>query len=305
MKRGISPLISTVLIIAFVIILFVSITVWIRQSIISSAVESVENKVASELQCMNTRFFVKSMCLIEDYIRAEVDNVGNNKINSFLVNVYGSDDNKKFVYEKNVSVLRSSTFEFDFKGVGEFEELNIAPVIDEGLCIQSSKSFSNVSDWCQNMVKDPYFEYGPLKEGLPGGYYNMYGTLSQDEVTFCNSPGSAGKQCVYIYHPTSFASSLTSSYKIPVIPDKEYYQSAWFKTVNAVGSGMYLGTDWRRADGSRIYYNYRAGAVKPIDWTFYEGTVTAPTEASYVHFWVLFYQSSGEAYIDDIEFKIK
>ena len=53
-KRGVSPLIATVLLIAFVIIIFVLITTWVRKSAIEPSMTGAEEKLASALECINT-----------------------------------------------------------------------------------------------------------------------------------------------------------------------------------------------------------------------------------------------------------
>ena len=75
-KKGLSPLIATVLIIAFVIILFSLVTTWVRRAAIEPGMEQGEAKIASALECAELNLKIVSACLDGTTLKTVIDNTG-------------------------------------------------------------------------------------------------------------------------------------------------------------------------------------------------------------------------------------
>jgi len=95
-KRGISPIISTVLLIAFTITLFLLVSSWIRVNLIDESLSSTEEKLAGQLDCLSTAIELKSAC-VDNIVNAanvqlNVDNTGDTSITGLTIRVLNAND---------------------------------------------------------------------------------------------------------------------------------------------------------------------------------------------------------------------
>jgi len=89
-KRGVSPLIASVLLIAFVILLFVLITTWVRRSAIEPSMGIAEEKLAGVLECINVKIDIVEACVDSDgKLFLKVDNMGDTDLEGVKVRVFG------------------------------------------------------------------------------------------------------------------------------------------------------------------------------------------------------------------------
>ena len=89
-KKGVSPLIASVLLIAFTIMLFVLISTWVRKSAIEPSMSQAEEKLGSALECMNTKIeIIDVKCISGDKIMIDVDNIGDTTLVGIGLRVIG------------------------------------------------------------------------------------------------------------------------------------------------------------------------------------------------------------------------
>ncbi len=93
-KRGISPLVATVLLVAIVIIIAVLLWFWYNQFILEQ-----QQKASTELAqaCMNAEIRIESntVCSAGE-IKVEIANIGSSQITSVLINAISSDSSESF-----------------------------------------------------------------------------------------------------------------------------------------------------------------------------------------------------------------
>lgn len=89
MKKGISPVISAVLLIAFVIILFLFVSAWVRSSIVEETTSGTGGKLSSSFDCMNTKLEVSDVEVRTDGRRIimNVDNMGETTVDGLKIRI--------------------------------------------------------------------------------------------------------------------------------------------------------------------------------------------------------------------------
>ncbi len=101
-KRGISPLIASVLLIVFVIILFVLVSSWVRRSTLDPTMRAGEEKLASTLDCINAEIEIISVCVDSANIKIAVDN-SNVELYGIKVRTISGDTVSNFVDIKPIT----------------------------------------------------------------------------------------------------------------------------------------------------------------------------------------------------------
>ena len=86
-KRGISPLIATVLIIAFVIVLAAIIFIWLSGSVEKIIISQEEAE--KELSCTDIKLDIKKACVENSYINLLIENTGAKDIKAELFRLKG------------------------------------------------------------------------------------------------------------------------------------------------------------------------------------------------------------------------
>lgn len=91
-KKGISPLIASVLLIAFTITLFLIISSWVQRSIVEPGLEQGGEKVADTLNCLSAKVNIIEACAQTDNkkIRVKVDNEGDVNLVGIQIRVVGA-----------------------------------------------------------------------------------------------------------------------------------------------------------------------------------------------------------------------
>lgn len=138
-KRGVSPLIASVLLIAFTIMLFVLISTWVRRAAIEPAMQSGEEKLGSALECMNTKIDIVSMCYKDKKIKFDIDNIGDTDLFGIGLRVVGSKVSAMLPIEGvAVPYDRFPVHEKDFDGADYGDvtkwKIEVYPKTKSGIC---------------------------------------------------------------------------------------------------------------------------------------------------------------------------
>jgi len=153
-KRGISPLIATVLIIGFTVALAAVIMVW-GQSFSKSMQESTEQSTKIQLICsQDVLFEISSACYDSDHnlVKITVKNNGNQAIESFRARLFKSDNEVEAPELSGpLDPFAIKTFEASPKtfGVDKIEKVELIPVIKvndkEITCPNTIDDFSDLA----------------------------------------------------------------------------------------------------------------------------------------------------------------
>ncbi|MFH1638088.1 MAG: archaellin/type IV pilin N-terminal domain-containing protein [Candidatus Woesearchaeota archaeon] len=136
-KRGISPLIATVLIIGFTVALAAVILIW-GQSFTKGIQSSTEEQTNTALMCANdVKFSITGACYDGDKINITVKNDGNVDIQNFTVRLYKSQtdvcSNRSFVttdLEKyGITTYKAVTCSPSFSSMAGIKQIELIPVI--------------------------------------------------------------------------------------------------------------------------------------------------------------------------------
>src|SRR3989344_6542617 len=136
MKKGISPLIASVLLIAFVIILFSLITVWVRKTSIEPSMQISEEKVASELECNELIIDIIRACKDGNNIKTTIDNLGTRDLYGVKIRAIGESGVSVGDFPNlNIAILgRSSALSVDASGKGTINKIEVYPTTSKGVC---------------------------------------------------------------------------------------------------------------------------------------------------------------------------
>ncbi|MBU2639286.1 MAG: hypothetical protein KKG75_01110 [Nanoarchaeota archaeon] len=93
MKKGISPIISVVLIIALTIVLFLIVSNWIQSSVLKPGMEETDERLTGQLDCLSTAIDISSVKVNSggSEIKLNVDNTGDTDIYGLTIRVIGGD----------------------------------------------------------------------------------------------------------------------------------------------------------------------------------------------------------------------
>lgn len=147
-KKGISPLIATVLLIAFVIVLFLIIAVWIRKSVVEPVMPGTEGKIGTIIGCANTEIELIEAC-VDDIsnpttITFTVDNIGDTEITNLKVRVLCI-TGAKFADITSLILPFGRITETDLSLDGECTDatmIEIYPKIESGWCNENLESIA-------------------------------------------------------------------------------------------------------------------------------------------------------------------
>ena len=124
MKKGISPLIATVLVIGFTIALALVIFTW-GKAFTQSLTEETGEKAQSQLACLQTNlisFEVKKACYQGNSVTFTLENKGEATINKVSLRFTGLEDDQIDVRELELGLvalgIKAYTQEFDSQSVG-------------------------------------------------------------------------------------------------------------------------------------------------------------------------------------------
>ncbi len=141
-KRGLSPLIASVLLIAFTVTLFLIISSWVQRSIVEPGLEQSGEKVAKTLNCLSAKLKIDSGCKAADNskIKMSVDNEGDIEVKDLQIRIVGSTGVQTFNAGKILQPLErynsgdKPVTQTGDAAVGTITSLEAYPVLDSGIC---------------------------------------------------------------------------------------------------------------------------------------------------------------------------
>ena len=139
-KKGVSPLIATVLVIAFVIILFGLITTWVRRAAIEPSMAGAEEKVASELECAQLDIKIVKACVnnlaTPTSVTLTIDNRGNKDLYKYKMRAIGASgaSSSDSIVLNLASLGRTSATAHTISGTGKVTKVEVYPVTTQGTC---------------------------------------------------------------------------------------------------------------------------------------------------------------------------
>jgi len=187
MKKGISSLIATVLIIGFVVVLAVAIITW-GSSFFKSLKEQSESMAFESMSCASdVSISLKSACLIGNELIFLVENSGSKDFEGLLVRFYGGSGGDSVSIDEGLASFGIKKFSssFDIEKVGELEKVEVFPMISfEGKTVFCSNNYDKIESIgecnlaCENA--DPDF-----CEGLDFIFGEGYREMCCEEFKLC------------------------------------------------------------------------------------------------------------------------
>lgn len=143
-KRGISPLIASVLLIAFTVTLFLIISTWVQRSVVEPGLEESGEKISKTLDCLSAKLNIDTACKSADNppikIKITVDNEGDVEVKDLQVRVVGSTGVQTFNAAKALQPLErynsgdKPVTQTGDGAVGTITSIEVYPVLDSGIC---------------------------------------------------------------------------------------------------------------------------------------------------------------------------
>lgn len=129
-KRGISPIISTVLLICAVVLLAVLILAWsgvFTRGLLGHAEETSEKMSACEAQ---TNLNIRHACTRDDSITVMVESLGSKKVTGLIIRVLGSSGGYQEEIETELNVADLKRFDIEKQDVGAISRIELLPKVD-------------------------------------------------------------------------------------------------------------------------------------------------------------------------------
>ena len=154
-KKGISPIISTVLLVAFVIVLVFLVFSWIRGGITEPAMQQAEEKVASQLDCLSTNVDLASACVSANpnptTVSLNVDNQGDTNIDGLTIRLIDGEGDVGTVDYNAASdvpplgrILSKSSAQTISGTIAEVVKIEVYPKVGGSLCKDQVDTTTNI-----------------------------------------------------------------------------------------------------------------------------------------------------------------
>ena len=169
-KRGISPLIASVLLIAFAVTLFLIISTWTRTSILEPGLEKGGEKYAVGLDCLSTSIKIESACVDNRSnvasLKLNVDNKGSTNIESLSIRVVGDEGELATIdYVPSTGAVAPPGRIIDFGSrqslgnqgpIVDLDRIEVFPYIKGGICQDNlvSIGITRLEDNCPECVEN-------------------------------------------------------------------------------------------------------------------------------------------------------
>ncbi len=149
-KKGISPLIATVLLIGFAIAIAILIWMWYG-NIVNERTAKISAQGNGEIICSSQiNYNIKSVCISDDNIIVKIENKGAD-INNFKITLTG-DSSKIDTINVGTSIAKTQTKEISAYmntiKIGAVKKVSIIPVVNiQGLdsaCLQKKQESTNI-----------------------------------------------------------------------------------------------------------------------------------------------------------------
>lgn len=137
-KRGISPLIASVLLIAFTVTLFLIISTWVQKSIVNPGLEESGEKITKTLDCLSAKLNIDSACAqtTNDKISVSFDNEGDVALAGVNIRVVGAAGVQNFDKGDAIQPLERKKYieTVDAATVGAITSIEVYPKLESGIC---------------------------------------------------------------------------------------------------------------------------------------------------------------------------
>lgn len=146
LKKGISPLIATVLLIGFTIVIVITVTLWSR-TYVTELKQKQGDISSSKLDCLtDIAVTIKDLRVSGSTFNIDVENLKQN-IDSFLVIVHGTkgQDSIEILESLSASEIKTLNGEFNILTVGNPESVDVIPKVFIGPGIYEPCSSKKVS----------------------------------------------------------------------------------------------------------------------------------------------------------------
>jgi len=146
-KRGLSPLIASVLLIAFTVALFLIISNFVRKEVVETSLEEGGKQVSKTLDCLSTKLKIVSAChTLDTAVIVSFDNDGDVILKGYSVRVLGTDGAFTEQITGNVNPLERKKYQkTGITGVTGINKVEVYPVVESGICQSSLVSKENIA----------------------------------------------------------------------------------------------------------------------------------------------------------------
>ncbi|MDI6738129.1 MAG: hypothetical protein QME12_06475 [Nanoarchaeota archaeon] len=148
-KKGISPIISTVLLICAAALLAVLILSWsgvFTKGLLKHADETSERMSACESE---TSLNIKHACTREDTITVMVESLGSKKVTGLIIRVLGSSGGYQEDVETEMNVADLKRFDIERQDVGDITKIELLPKVK----LQGKAEICGIKDTETNIVE--------------------------------------------------------------------------------------------------------------------------------------------------------
>ncbi|MBI2105679.1 hypothetical protein HYT56_02465 [Candidatus Woesearchaeota archaeon] len=136
-KRGISPLIASVLLIAFTVTLFIIISNFVRKDVVDTSLEKGGEQIGKAFDCLSAEVDIVDVSKKSDdfQVKYSIDNVGDVTLENIVVRIVGSTGVVKFEdCGQKASLERCTTATPKDVAVGVVNSIEAIPQVESGLC---------------------------------------------------------------------------------------------------------------------------------------------------------------------------
>jgi flagellin-like protein len=254
-KRGISPLIASVLMIAFAVTLFLIISSFVRQEVVDTSLEASVGQIASANECDGTNMKVVDAVMDSGQIKVHVSNEGNEKIEGYAAKFSGSVDGYVEQKQTSLEVLATKIESFTIDGIGAVEDIELFPITKSGLCRSGFKHKIKGSDYTHFLDSSILASYDFEDGGLDVSGWGRDGVLNNVD---CSVSGKKGEGCSFTGNGDI---NLGSGWN----PVNDFSIEAWVKTSQSVAESItyfdpaIIGTDGNLGYSTDWILNIRDG----------------------------------------------
>ncbi len=298
-KRGISPLIATVLIIGFTIVLAAVVIQW-GGSIVEKLKQDSDLKLQKQMIASELKFDVKEADVFGNKTRVVIDNSGSRKIDGFKIRIFGNKGSKIIDTNLGLNSFEAKSFDvgFDKDKVGNVEKIETFPIINiDGDNVTFSEISSSVSSEDESLISGVNIKNSLFKENLilyynfDEGAGNTLNDLS-DNKYIGNINGAnwvEGKSDKALNFDGSTNYVYIPSFNINYKPAKMTF-AFWIKddptfpgqTFITDGTQLITGYIWIRKNTGGIGFQYGTGTTRPEVLLLNYFPVLAPPVWKYV-----------------------
>src|SRR3989344_2640583 len=154
-KRGISPLIATVLIIGFTIVLAAIIFIWLSGSI--EKIITTQKEAEKELACTDVKLDIKKACVENAYLNILVENQGSKEVKAELFRVKGNLNTEIINKDEAITQFGTRNFNLIYNPfiTSTLNKLELFPYIDyNNELYQCKKAIEDLIQDCSCPIKD-------------------------------------------------------------------------------------------------------------------------------------------------------